>query len=73
MRRQKWTVRRRELELEAATNHLLPRLDAIGRGIGYALRTTQYGLAVAIPGLIAERISSHVEFIADAQRKTIGA
>jgi outer membrane protein TolC len=31
LRRQKWNVKRRELELAAAKNHLLPRLDAVGR------------------------------------------
>lgn len=31
LRRQKWQVKRRELELIAARNGLLPRLDAVGR------------------------------------------
>ncbi len=31
VRKQKWQVKRRELELIGARNHLLPRLDAIGR------------------------------------------
>jgi outer membrane protein TolC len=31
LRRQKWIVRRRELEVIASKNHLLPRLDAVGR------------------------------------------
>jgi outer membrane protein TolC len=31
LRRQRWKVRRRELELVASKNHLLPRLDAVGR------------------------------------------
>lgn len=31
LRRQKWVVRRRELELIASKNFLLPRLDAVGR------------------------------------------
>ncbi|MEM6799024.1 MAG: TolC family protein, partial [Planctomycetota bacterium] len=31
LRRQKWSIRRRELELIASKNHLLPRLDAVGR------------------------------------------
>ncbi|MHB9046747.1 MAG: TolC family protein [Pirellulales bacterium] len=31
VRRQKWQVKRRELELIAAKNFLLPRLDAVGR------------------------------------------
>jgi outer membrane protein TolC len=31
LRRQKWQIRRRELELIASKNFLLPRLDAVGR------------------------------------------
>jgi outer membrane protein TolC len=31
VRRQKWTIKRRELELIAAKNQLLPRLDLVGR------------------------------------------
>jgi len=31
LRRQKWTIQRRELELTAAKNFLMPRLDAVGR------------------------------------------
>ncbi len=31
LRRQKWQVKRREMELVAARNFLLPRLDAVGR------------------------------------------
>ncbi len=31
LRRQKWQVKRRELELIASRNHMLPRLDAVGR------------------------------------------
>ena len=31
LRRQKWQLKRRELELIAAKNHLMPRLDALGR------------------------------------------
>ena len=31
LRRQKWQIKRRELELIAAKNQLLPRLDAVGR------------------------------------------
>lgn len=38
LRRQRWVIRRRELELIASKNHLLPRLDAVGlyrvRGFG---------------------------------------
>jgi outer membrane protein TolC len=31
LRQQRWTIKRRELELVAAKNQLLPRLDAVGR------------------------------------------
>ena len=31
VRKEKWNVKKRELELIAARNHLLPRLDAVGR------------------------------------------
>lgn len=41
LRRQKWQIKRRELELVAARNYLLPRVDAVGlyrfRGIGHDL------------------------------------
>jgi outer membrane protein TolC len=41
IRKQKWEIKRRELELIAARNHLLPRLDAVGtyryRGLGDTL------------------------------------
>jgi hypothetical protein len=41
IRRQKWQVQRRELELVASKNFLLPRLDAVGRyrwrGLGHNL------------------------------------
>ena len=48
LRRQKWTIKRRELELVAAKNQLLPRLDAIGRyrwlGAGDNLIGTRNGI-----------------------------
>jgi len=41
LRRQKWMIKRRELELTAARNFLLPRVDAVGlyrfRGLGHDL------------------------------------
>ena len=41
LRRQKWVLKRRELELTAARNYLLPQLDAVGlyrwRGMGDTL------------------------------------
>jgi len=54
LRRQKWHVKRRELELIAARNYLLPRLDAVGlyrfRGLGHDLvgnSNTQFGSALS--------------------------
>lgn len=45
VRRQKWEIKKRELELIAARNHLLPRLDATGtyrwRGLGDDLIDSQ--------------------------------
>jgi len=45
VRRQKWEVKKRELELIAAKNHLLPRLDAVGNyrwlGLGDDLLNAQ--------------------------------
>ncbi len=44
LRRQKWRVKQREMELVASRNHLLPRLDATGRyrwlGLGETLIDT---------------------------------
>lgn len=34
------------------------RISELGHGIGFALRTTQYGLAIAVPGIIIERVIS---------------
>ena len=31
-------------------------VSGVGRGIGQALLTTQYGLCIAVPGLLAERL-----------------
>ncbi len=55
LRAQKWRIKQRELELIAARNHLLPRLDAIGSyrwlGLGDDLIDTQRsGLAPLAPG-----------------------
>jgi outer membrane protein TolC len=45
LRREKWHIRRRELEVIASKNYLLPRLDAVGRyrfrGLGDELITEQ--------------------------------
>jgi outer membrane protein TolC len=45
LRREKWQIRRRELEVIASKNYLLPRLDAVGRyrwrGLGDELITEQ--------------------------------
>jgi outer membrane protein TolC len=47
VRRQKWEIKRRELELIAARNFLLPRLDAVGRyrwlGLGDELINQTHG------------------------------
>lgn len=49
LRRQKWMIKRRELELLASRNFLKPRLDAVGRyrwrGLGHDLLDTGYDLA----------------------------
>ena len=46
LRRQKWVIKQRELELTAAKNLLLPRLDAVGRwrfiGMGQDLINQNY-------------------------------
>jgi outer membrane protein TolC len=46
LRRQKWTIKQRELELVAAKNLLLPRLDLLGRwrflGMGHDLISQNY-------------------------------
>jgi len=53
LRRQKWQIRRRELELIASKNHLLPRLDAVGRyrwrGFGDELIDSDGGSALFDP------------------------
>ena len=41
-------------------------------GIGYALRTTQYGLAIAVPGIIIERIiSRRSEFLSKQYKEVL--
>jgi hypothetical protein len=45
-------------------------ISGLGRGIGQALLTTQYGLCIAVPGLLAERLLhrriEHIESLAHA-------
>ncbi|MFV2065432.1 MAG: TolC family protein [Pirellulales bacterium] len=58
IRKQKWSVKKRELELIAARNNLLPRLDAVGRyrwlGLGDDLINTQRnGLLPLVSGSTA--------------------
>ena len=58
IRRQKWEIKRRELELIAARNFLLPRLDAVGRyrwlGLGDELiRASRGASAFNEPGSTA--------------------
>ncbi|NIL99256.1 MAG: TolC family protein [Planctomycetales bacterium] len=45
LRKQKWRIKQRELELVAAKNHLLPRLDAVGqyRWLGFGDRLIDPG------------------------------
>jgi outer membrane protein TolC len=55
LRRQRWLVKRRELELVAAKNQLLPRLDAVGRyrwlGAGDdLLNSSRTGIQPFFPG-----------------------
>ncbi|OHB78418.1 MAG: hypothetical protein A2W31_10120 [Planctomycetes bacterium RBG_16_64_10] len=55
IRKQKWELKKRELELIAARNQLLPRLDAVGRyrwlGLGDDLvQSSRTGLAPLQPG-----------------------
>jgi outer membrane protein TolC len=47
LRKQKWRIKQRELELVAAKNHLLPRLDAVGqyRWLGFGDRLIDPGNA----------------------------
>ncbi|WP_425394964.1 TolC family protein [Aeoliella sp.] len=59
VRKQKWQIKRRELELIAARNHLLPRLDAVGRyrWVGAGDELVDYGPQVG-PGRFAEGTSA---------------
>lgn len=55
LRKQKWQVKKRELELIASRNHLLPRLDAVGRyrwlGAGdQLLNSSRTGIQPFAPG-----------------------
>jgi outer membrane protein TolC len=63
LRRQKWEIKRRELELIAARNFLLPRLDAVGRyrwlGLGDKLISSEGGIpAPGTPFFTAENSSA---------------
>ena len=57
LRRQKWQIRRRELELIASKNYLLPQLDAVGlyrwRGFGKHL----LGTANVVPPVVGDPVS----------------
>ncbi len=54
VRKQKWEIKRRELELIAARNMLLPRIDAVGRyrwlGLGDELINQNNGIPFNEPG-----------------------
>ncbi|TWT47508.1 TolC family protein [Botrimarina hoheduenensis] len=56
IRKQKWEVKRRELELIAARNHLLPRLDAFGtyRWLGAGDRLFQQNPVAPAGGLFRD-------------------
>jgi outer membrane protein TolC len=67
IRRQKWEIKRRELELIAARNFLLPRLDAVGRyrwlGLGDELiRPSRGASAFNEPGSTAFGVLTSGEF-----------
>lgn len=53
LRRQRWQIRRRELELIASKNHLLPRLDAVGRYRWRGFGDNLFGASNATGGLPA--------------------
>ena len=57
LRRQKWQIRRRELELIASKNYLLPQLDAVGlyrwRGFGKHL----FGAVDVTPPVVGDPVS----------------
>jgi outer membrane protein TolC len=65
VRRQKWEIKRRELELIAARNFLLPRLDAVGRyrwlGLGDEL-INQTHANFNVPGSSAFGVLTSGEF-----------
>jgi len=65
IRKQKWEIKRRELELIAARNFLLPRLDAVGRyrwlGLGDEL-INQSDAAFNTPGSNAFGVMTSGEF-----------
>ena len=65
IRRQKWEIKRRELELIAARNFLLPRLDAVGRyrwlGLGDEL-INQNHVPFNTPGSSAFDVLSNGQF-----------
>lgn len=66
LRKQKWEVKKRELELVAARNGLLPRLDASGtyrwRGLGDDLIDSSSGLPFSSPGSNAFEVLTDGKF-----------
>ncbi len=60
VRKQKWQLKRRELELIAARNHLLPRLDAVGRyrWVGAGDQLFNYDDTPSGPGAFADGSSA---------------
>lgn len=45
------------------------RTEDVGLGIGYALRTTEYGLTLAVPAIVLERLISRRSARYDAERR----
>ena len=67
VRKQKWEIKKREMELIAARNHLLPRIDAVGRyrwlGLGDDLiRASRGSSAFNEPGSTAFGVLTSGEF-----------
>jgi outer membrane protein TolC len=66
VRKQKWEIKRREMELIAARNFLLPRLDAVGRyrwlGLGNDLISTSGGHNFELPDSTAFGVLTSGQF-----------
>ena len=75
LREQKWVVKRRELELVASKNYLLPRLDAIAKyrflGLGHQLVATGSDLDTSDPAN-REAYALNNTLLGDYQEWTLG-